>query len=138
MALSANREVQFYATRELIDVPVDDNVRIYKGALVGLNAATGYVRPLMAGDAFAGVAYRQADNTVAGHTAGGLFVRLHQGVDILHALPGATQANVGALVYASADDTLTLTASGNSLVGRIVALEGAGLVRVRCQPVFGR
>ncbi len=138
MALSANREVQFYSTQELIDAPADDNVKLYKGAFVGVNASTGYVRPLVAGDAFAGVAYKQADNTITGHVAGGIRARLHQRVDIVHALSGAAQTNVGALVYASADDALTLTASGNSLVGRIVALEGANLVRVRCQPVFGR
>ncbi|MEP0848041.1 MAG: DUF2190 family protein [Phycisphaerae bacterium] len=138
MALTANRELQFFATQELVEPTVDDNVKIYKGALVGLNASTGYARPLVAGDAFLGVAYKQADNTISGHTAGGIRARLHQHVDIVHTLSGATQTNVGALVYASADDTLTLTASGNSLVGRIVSLEGTNLVRVRCQPVFGR
>ncbi len=135
MALSANRELQFYTSRELIDLPVDDNVNIYKGALVGLNASTGYARPLTAGDAFLGVAYAQADNTVSGHSAGGVAVRLHQDIDIIHVLSGVAQTNVGAVVYASDDGTLTLTASGNSRVGRIVAVEGTDLVRVRCQPI---
>lgn len=138
MALTANREVQFYATQELVELPVEDDVRIFKGALVGLNESTGLARPLEAGDAFAGVAYRQADNTVEGHIPGGIRVKLHQSIDIVHALAGATQMDVGSLVYASADDALTLTASGNSLVGRIVAIEGVSRVRVRCQPVFGR
>ena len=135
MALSANRELQFYTSRELIDLPVDDNVNIYKGALVGLNASTGYARPLTAGDAFVGVAYAQADNTISGHSAGGLTVRLHQDIDIIHVLSGVAQTDVGQVVYASDDGTLTLTASGNSRVGRIVAVEGTDLVRVRCQPI---
>lgn len=50
MPLSANRDVQFYSVQELIDIPVDDNVNIYKGALVGRNRSTGYARPLTAGD----------------------------------------------------------------------------------------
>jgi len=135
MALSANRELQFYASQELIEVPVDDNVDIYKGAFVGVNASTGYARPLTAGDDFLGVAYKQADNTVAGHTAGGIKVRLHQSIDIVHTLSGVANTDIGSVVYASDDGTLTLTSSGNSRIGRIVAIEGANLVRVRCQPV---
>ena len=135
MALTANRDLKFYASQELIDVPVDDNVKIYKGALVGINAATGYARALVAADQFAGIAYEQADNTGAGHTAGGIRVRLHQAIDVVHTLNGVTATDIGKVVYASDDGTLTLTAAGNSRVGRIVAIEGTNLVRVRCQPV---
>jgi len=135
MALSSNREVKFYASQELIDVPVDDNVNIYKGAFVGINAATGYARPLNAADDFLGVAYKQADNTVAGHTAGGINVRLHQAIDVVHTLSGVANTDIGSVVYASDDGTLTLTSTGNSRVGRIVAIEGTNLVRVRCQPI---
>ena len=135
MALSSNREVKFFASQELIDVPVDDNVNIYKGAFVGANSSTGYARPLTAGDDFLGVAYQQADNTISGHTAGGIDARLHQSIDIVHALSGVAATDIGSAVYASDDETLTLTSSGNSRIGRIVAIEGANLVRVRCQPI---
>ena len=135
MALSADREVKFYASQELVDLPVDDNVTIYKGAFVGINASTGYARPLTAGDDFTGVAYAQADNTISGHAAAGINARLHQNVDIVHTLAGVAATDIGSVVYASDDGTLTLTASGNSRVGRIVAIEGTNLVRVRCQPI---
>jgi hypothetical protein len=135
MALSANRELQFYASRELIDIPVDDNVNIYKGAFVGLDRSTGYARPLAAGDEFLGVAYKQADNTVSGHSAGGINVRLHQLIDVVHTLSGVAVGDIGKDVYASADDTLTLTPTGNSRIGRIVAVELTNVARVRCQPV---
>jgi hypothetical protein len=135
MALSANRDVKFYASQELIDIPVDDNVNIYKGAFVGINASSGRARPLVAGDAFLGVAYQQADNTVADHTAGGIRVRLHQAIDIVHVLGGVSATDIGRVVYASDDGTLTPVSSGNSRVGRIVAIEGTNLVRVRCQPI---
>ena len=134
MALTADREVEFFATQELIDVPVDDNVVIYKGALVGLNSSTGFARPLVAGDLFIGVAYRKADNTIAGHTAGGIRVRLHQAVDIVHTLTGISNSNVGATVYASADDTLTLTSTSNSRVGVIVGKPAGNTARARTQP----
>lgn len=135
MALTSNRDLKFYASQELIDLPVDDNVNIYKGAFVGVNASTGYARPLVAGDNFLGVAYSQANNTGPGHVAGGIKVRLHQPLDIVHYLSGAAAADVGKVIYAGDDGTLTLSASGNSRVGRIVALEGSNLVRVRCQPI---
>jgi hypothetical protein len=135
MALTANREVKFYASQELIDVPVDDNVNVFKGAFVGVNASTGYARPLVAGDNFLGVAYCQANNTGPGHVAAGIKARLHQPLDIVHYLSGVAATDIGKVIYASADDTLTLSSSGNSRVGRIVAIEGANLVRVRCQPI---
>jgi len=135
MALTADRNLEFYASQELVDIPVDDNVTVYKGALVGRNRSTGYARPLSAGDEFLGVAYRQADNTVTGHTAGGINVRLHQGIDVVHSLSGVTNADIGRVVHASADDTLTLTPTGNSRIGRVVVVESSNVARVRCGPV---
>ena len=138
MPLTSNRELRFYASQELIEIPVDDDVNIFKGALVGINAATGYARPLVAGDDFAGVAYAQADNTVAGHSAGGIRVRLHQAIDIVDTLSGVAQTDLGSVVYANSDGSLTLTSTDNSRVGRLVAIEGANLVRVRCHPIGAR
>jgi hypothetical protein len=135
MALTANRDLDFFASQELIDHPVDDNVNIYKGAFVGRNRSTGYARPLVAGDEFLGVAYRQADNTVAGHTAGGISVRLFQSIDIVHALTGVTLADVGADVYASDDGTLTTSPVNNSRIGRIIGADATNVARVRCQPL---
>lgn len=135
MALSDDREVLFYTSPELIELPVDDDVVIYKGALVGRNRTTGLARGLVAGDDFLGVAYRRADNTGPGHAPGAVRVRLHQMIDIVHALPGVGDADIGRSVYASDDETLTLDPQGASRVGRVVAVEGTDLARVRCQPV---
>jgi hypothetical protein len=55
-------------------------------------------------------------------------------VDIVHALTGVTVADIGKTVYASADDTLTLTSSGNSRIGKIIAVEDTNTARVRCEP----
>jgi hypothetical protein len=135
MPLTADREVKFYSSLELVELGLEDNVKIYKGAFVGRNPATDYVRALVAADDFVGVAYAQADNTIAGHVAGGVKVKLHQNVDIVHAMT-ATIDDVGKVVYANGDSTLTFTGVGNSRVGRLVAIEGTNLVRVRLQPVF--
>ncbi|HUU97912.1 MAG TPA: hypothetical protein VM487_19420 [Phycisphaerae bacterium] len=135
MALTADREVQFYAAQELIDIPVDDNVVVYKGAFVGRNRSTGYARGLVAADEFLGIAYRQAANTISGHTAGGITVRLHQSIDIVHTLTGVATGDIGKDVYASDDGTVTLSPTGNSRIGRIVAVEATNTARVRCQPL---
>ena len=135
MPLTANRDLKFFATAELIALPVDDNVRIYKGAFVGRNRTTNLARPLVAGDDFLGVAYNEADNTIAGHTAAGISVRLHQHIDINDILVGASAAEIGRPAYASDDGTMTLSPTGNSRIGRVVDSPASNEARVRCQPI---
>ena len=92
---------------ELIDYPVIADDIIYQGAAVGENAS-GYARPLTAGDPFLGIATHRADNT--GGAAG----------DVTVAGATAITANDHPLVYAADDDTFTLTAGSNTPVGRVV------------------
>lgn len=135
MALTADRDVSFFASLDWVDLPVDADQLIFKGALVGRNRTTGYARPLVAGDDFLGVAYARCDNSAADSVAGGKRVRVHQSVDIVHAVSGAALGDLGRPVFASDDGTLTLTPSGNSRIGRVVAFDSAAAVRVRCEPV---
>ncbi len=129
MALTANRDVDRYVDQELRALPVKTNVHIYKGGFVGLSS--GYAQPLAAGDAFAGIAYEEVNNTGAD---GAKTVRVYTGGDFEHALASASRANNGAAVYASADDTLTLTASGNSAVGNQVDVPAANKIILRLRP----
>jgi hypothetical protein len=130
MALSANREVDRYVDQELRTVPVKASTHIYKGALVGLTG--GYARGLVAGDAFAGIAYEEADNS--GGSDGTISVRVFTLGDFEHALASASRANNGAAVYASDDATLTLTSTNNSLVGRQVDVPSSGKIVLRLRP----
>lgn len=134
MPLTQDRELEFFASSELLDIAVDANVKVFKGAYVGRNRMTQFARPLSTGDEFLGVAYRVADNTFPGNIAGGIDARVFQGLDINDALAGVTSADVGKDVYASDDATLTLSPAGTSRIGRVVAVLGGGLARVRCQP----
>lgn len=133
MALSANRELKYYASQERIELPVDADVNIFKGAFVGRNPTSGYARPLLAGDAFLGIAYRAADNSDG--SAGDITVDLLQNIDIVHPLTGVGVDDIGKPVFVSADDTLSLLDLGYAPLGRIVAVEGTNLARVRCEPV---
>ncbi|MBK8913589.1 MAG: hypothetical protein IPM64_03140 [Phycisphaerales bacterium] len=135
MPLSADRNVDFFASAESIELGVDADAIIYKGAFVGRNRATTFVRPLTAGDEFLGVAMAHCDNSAVGAVAGAKRVRLQQGVDIVHGVPSSGASDIGRPVFASDDGTLTLSPAGTSRVGRIVAWDSAASVRVRCEPV---
>jgi predicted RecA/RadA family phage recombinase len=129
MALTANRDLDRYVDQELRALPVKTGVHIYKGALVGLSG--GYAQPLTAGDPFAGIAYEEVNNTGAD---GAKSVRVYTEGDFEHTLTSASRANNGAAVYASADDTLTLTVGSNSAVGNQVDVPAANKIILRLRP----
>lgn len=90
---------------------------IYRGAAVGENAS-GYSRPLVAADVFQGFAVAKADN--ASGAAGDLRVTVEQkGFVELDISGAAVTTNDRVAVYASDDDTFTLTATSNSLIGYV-------------------
>ena len=131
MALTANRDLDHYIDQELRSFKVAASAHVYKGGLVGLNTS-GYARPLVAGDPFVGVAYEEVDNT--GGANGAVSVRVYTLGDFGHALAGATQSQVGDAVYASADDTLTFTATSNSYAGMAVDVPSSGTIILRLDP----
>ncbi|QOJ15661.1 MAG: hypothetical protein HRU75_13865 [Planctomycetia bacterium] len=135
MALTADRDVDYFASADSIELGVDAEVVIYKGAFVGRNRTTNYARPLTAGDEFVGVALGHCDHSAVGAVAGAKRVRVQQVVDIVHGVPFSGASDVGRPVFASDDGTLTLSPAGGSRVGRIVSWESAASVRVRCGPI---
>jgi len=94
--------------------PIASGATVYQGSYVGLNSSTA--RALQAGDQFLGIAtarFVQGDGDTA--------VECETNVQIKAAVTGASGAgDVGKLVYASDDQTLTLTSTSNSLVGVII------------------
>lgn len=90
---------------------------IYQGAAVGENGS-GYARPLQAGDAFLGFAEAKADNAAGAAGAINVNVKTRGCVTLPITSIGIT-ANDRPAVYASDDNTFTLTASTNSLIGYV-------------------
>lgn len=89
---------------------------IYEGAAVGDNGS-GYARPLVAADPFLGFAREQAEN---GTTAGANRVKVWEKGKIQIAVTGVTGVgDVGESVYATDDDTFTLTPSGATAIGKV-------------------
>lgn len=130
MALSANRDVDRYVDQELRSFRVAASAHIYKGGFVGLTS--GYARALTAGDPCVGIAYEEADN--ASGSNGDISVRVYTLGDFLHALSSAALTNIGDAVYASADDTLTFTATSNSFVGVCIDVPETNKIILRLNP----
>ena len=109
---------------DIQEYPVIADDIIYAGAAVGENGS-GYARPLQAGDPFLGFADVKADN--AGGAAGDKRVRTRRRGTVRLTVAGATAitANDGAKVYASDDNTFTLTASTNTLIGTVDRWDGS-------------
>lgn len=97
-------------------VPVALDTKIYEGALVG-RTADGLGRPLQAGDIAIGFAKGLVGDICELKSTGKVVLEI----------TGITKADVGAKVYASDDNTFTLTESGNSLVGKLVRCESENI-----------
>lgn len=95
-------------------IPMVGTDIIYEGAAVG--TSSGLARPLEAADPFAGFAMEKADNSAG--SAGDKSVRVRARGRVSLVVTGVTGVgDLGAKVYASDDDSFTLTATDNSLIG---------------------
>lgn len=135
MALTANRELNRYVDQELRSFGVGANEHIYKGSLVGIDRSSGFVRAFTQGDAFAGIAYEEIDNS-AGQD-GELSIRLYTQGDFIITVTGAQQNLIGMPVYPNNDDSMTLVpAAGLTAAGNLVTVVGSNLGIVRIRPQF--
>ena len=117
---------------KLCTLPVVASDVIYAGALVKANAA-GYAEPCAAeaGAVFVGIATETIDNSAG--AAGDLSVEILRGVDVTFTgQTGFEQADIGSKVYASDDQTISVTqASNEQEVGTVVEYISATSVRVQ-------
>lgn len=125
LAVNKTRDYQLGDNEEY---PVIASDIIYQGAAVGENGS-GYSRPLVAGDPFQGFAISKADNSLGAAGAINVNVRA-RGRIILPISSLAITANDRPAVYASDDDTFTLTASTNTLIGYVSRWISTGLAVV--------
>ncbi len=125
--LAANK-LRDYQLGDKEEYPVIATDIIYQGAAVGENAS-GYARPLAAGDPFLGFAEAIADNSSG--AAGAITVNVKKRGNIVLPIAAiAITANDRPVVYASDDDTFTLTASTNSPIGTVSRWISTGLAVV--------
>lgn len=124
MTTLAKDALRDYELGHINELPVIASDIIYTGAAVGDNAS-GYARPLVAGDKFKGFADTKADNS--GGAAGEINVRVRARGRIKLAISGLAVGDLGKLVYASDDNTFTLTSTNNSKVGFVYRFVSSGV-----------
>lgn len=112
--------------------PILTTSRIWAGAAVGLVRATGKARALQAGDTFVGFA-QSSVNHIHGEQRDTVVTVLDCGQTLL-AITGALETDVGKDVYATDDDTFTLSSSGGSFVGVAKLFVSAGKLLVEVSP----
>lgn len=117
---------------DILSLPVADNVKIYKGSLVGLDSAGRAIPASSSALKIVGRAEAEADNTIAGHTAGGINATVRQGVFKFAnsaAAEALAAADVGAPCYAADDQTVQKTSSAGTLplAGTVIKVETDGV-----------
>jgi hypothetical protein len=160
MAATANVKISKLTDSQLQGFPVKSGETIYEGALVGLDASDGFIYDLdttlinqgvaavfiVAEDSanVTGSAATTADGTISGTTqkasanAGDKTVRMcYTNGKFVMTLSGAAQTSVGKKVYATDNNTLSLTATAGALVGTITAWLGGTNVVVDLNALYG-
>lgn len=114
-----------YQQGDIEEYPVVASDIIYEGAAVGENAS-GYARPLVAGDPFLGFAEAKADNSSG--AAGAVSVRVKKRGNIqLSVASLAITDNDRVAVYAADDDTFTKVSTSNSKIGYVSRFVSSGV-----------
>ena len=117
MTTLAKNEPMNKCLGSLNSIPIIADDIVFGGAMVGDNAS-GYGRPLVAGDPFRGHSVEKVDNT--GGAAGALNIELQAGRYRQEVtITSVAITDVGNFVYASDDATYTQTRGANTLVGKI-------------------
>jgi hypothetical protein len=111
-------------------LPSEVSANPYSGSLLSY-AVDGYVRELVAGEPFAGIARSAIETADAATADGSRYIEAVSGEFIITAtLSGVAQDDAahGREVYASDDGTLTFTPSGNTRIGRVIGVDGTKAV----------
>jgi hypothetical protein len=136
MTTLAADKARDFVLGEHADLPVIASDIIYEGAAVGENGS-GYFRPLVAADPFAGFALCKADNSAG--AAGAVNVRVRTRGRAILSVTGVTAVtDEGSTVYASDDDTFTLTSTSNTAIGKVVRFISGTTVEVYFEAVSFR
>ena len=117
MATLAQDKPRAFGVGDFNELPVIASDIIFEGAAVGDNAS-GLARPLVAADPFLGFAKERCDNSAGAASARNVKV-FERGKIELDVVGVASAADVGEAVYASDDDTFTLTSTGNTAIGKV-------------------
>lgn len=125
--LAANSQ-RAYELGEQNDIPVIASDIIYEGAAVGIVAATGHARPLTSADIFGGFALRKADNSAG--AAAAIKVNTVIKGEVQLTISGVTITDLRQPVYATDDNTFTMSPVGGVFVGFVKRFVSSGVAVV--------
>jgi len=113
------------------DYPLGATAHVFQGSMVGEIAASGYARPFEDGDQFLGHAIDEVDNSDG--DVGDKNVRVRRGTYYAKvAVTDLVITSLGAPVYATTDNDLSITDSGTDtqvgIVQRYIS-DGVGIVK---------
>lgn len=128
MTTLATNKPRAYELGQRNHIPVIATDIIYEGAAVGVVAGTGHARPLVGGDGFGGFAVAKADNS--GGAAAAINVEVAESGQIELAVTGAVITDLRQPVYATDDDTFSLSPVGGTFVGFVKRFVSSGVVVV--------
>ncbi len=111
----------FESTEDSNTIAIAASQKVFQGSLVGLNSTTGYGRSLVAGDKAMGFAKDNVDNSDGSDGEVNIDVKAQGKISLF--ISGLTMADIGKSVYATDDNTFTLTETGNSYVGKVIRFE---------------
>lgn len=102
------------------ELPIIASDTVYRGAAVGESSTSGTYRPLQGGDTFVGFCDEQCANESGAASAKRIKVRQRGSARLsVTGVSSAATGRSGATVYASDDDTFTLSSTGGSSIGKI-------------------
>lgn len=125
--LAANKVRTYEGGKDTIEesaLPVIASDIIYEGAAIGIVAASGHARPLVAGDVFGGFANAKADNSAGAAALINVDVRTKG--KILLPVSGAVITDRGCAVYAQDDDSFSFNPVAGTFVGYFHRFTAAG------------
>jgi hypothetical protein len=124
LATDSNR---IYELGDINQVPVKGSSIIYQGAAVG-GHSSGYARSIANGDKFLGFADEHIDNSGGGD--GLKTVRVRKRGSILLDISGVALGDIGKSVYATDDNTFTLSDTNTVYIGQISRIDSSGVALV--------
>jgi hypothetical protein len=127
LAINRSRDYEGAVRIEENAYPVIASDIIYEGAAVGIVAASGHARPLVAGDRFAGFASARADNSAGAAAAINVDVKTSGRVKLPVTGAVISDNESRQAVYASDDDTFSFSPVGGSFVGFFERYISAGV-----------
>lgn len=129
MATSAADTPRVEADGNIVALGIVASDKIWQGSALGWSS--GYVRPLVSGDAFAGFSHETKDNSDG--AAGDISVLTKRFGNLKLPVTGAAVGDEGQSVYATDDLTFT-TVQGGSRIGCILRVESSGVAVVKLEP----